>query len=365
MSTAPHRIRVSVSKPGFQLEVDVSLPLRGISALYGPSGSGKTTLLRCIAGLERAPEAIISVHGETWQDDTRGVFLPVWQRPLGYVFQEASLFAHLDVAGNLEFARRRAAPARAGSTLLTQEFAVRTLGLEHLMPRRTTELSGGERQRVAIARALATNPQLLLLDEPLASLDEARRLEVLPWLERLRDELHIPMVYVSHASDEVTRLADNLVVLDRGRVLASGSLQDVMARSEPMIRMGGDVASLVMGVVSAHDARWHLTEVRFGDASLWFPDSGLKPGQTVRLRVLARDVSIATSRPVDVSIQNSVACKVSSILPDQHPAQALVQMDCAGTALWARVTRRAVEQLALQPGLPVWAQVKAMALVRD
>ncbi|NBW50797.1 MAG: molybdenum ABC transporter ATP-binding protein [Betaproteobacteria bacterium] len=364
MNAMPHRIALQMHKPGFQLDVDVQLPAQGISVLYGPSGSGKTTLLRCITGLERASHATVQIQGEAWQDDAQGVFVPTWKRPLGYVFQEASLFAHLDVAGNLEFARRRATPPRQGSPLLTTEFAVRTLGLEHLLHRRTTELSGGERQRVAIARALATNPQLLLLDEPLASLDEARRHEVLPWLERLRDELQIPMVYVSHAADEVIRLADTLVVLERGRVQACGPLQEVLARTEPLIRMGGDVSSLVVGQVAGHDDAWHLTEVRFDAGSFWLPDTGLSAGQTVRLRVLARDVSIATRLPADVSIQNVVPCQVLAVRADQHPAQALVQLDCAGTVLWARLTCRAVEQLALHPGQSVWAQVKAMALVR-
>lgn len=364
MSTPANEIRVRLDKPGFSLRVDVQLPQQGITVLSGPSGSGKTTLLRCIAGLERAPQATIRIQGELWQDEGAGVFLPVWQRPLGYVFQEASLFAHLDVAGNLEFARRRAAPARQGSTLLTTEFAVRTLGLEHLMQRRTTDLSGGERQRVAMARALASNPQVLLLDEPLASLDDARRLEVLPWLERLRDELRIPMVYVTHASDELTRLADTVVVLEQGAVQACGPLQAVMSQTGPMVRFGGELACLVLGAVAEHDDAWHLTEVRFGGGSFWLPDSGLQRGEPVRLRVLARDVSVATRRPVDVSIQNVVPCQIAEILPDQHPAQALLRLDCAGTPLWARLTCRAVDQLALQPGQSVWAQVKAMSLVR-
>lgn len=363
MSDTPHQIQVQLRRAGFALDVDLRLPPQGISVLFGPSGSGKTTLLRCVAGLEQAAQANICIHDEAWHDTSRGLFVPTWQRPLGYVFQEASLFAHLTVAGNLEFARRRAAPARAGSSLLTVDFAVQTLGLAHLMHRRTTELSGGERQRVAIARALATNPRILLLDEPLASLDEARRLEVLPWLERLRDELNIPMVYVSHASDEVTRLADTLVVLSHGKVEACGPLRDVLAATDPVVRMGGELASVVMAQVAGHDALWHLTEVRFGSGSFWLPDSGLAFGQMVRLRVLARDVSIATRQPADMSIQNVVPCTVAVIQPDQHPAQALVRLDCAGTPLWARVTRRAVDQLALAPGQRVWAQVKAMALL--
>lgn len=364
MSTGLNHLQFQLQKPGFRLELDLRLPQQGITVLYGPSGSGKTTVLRCLAGLERASKASICIQDVWWQDDACGLWVPTWQRPLGYVFQEASLFSHLDVAGNLEFARRRAAPQRQGSPLLTPEFAVRTLGLAHLLQRRTPQLSGGERQRVAIARALASNPQLLLLDEPLASLDEARRLEVMPWLERLRDELQIPMVYVSHAADEVTRLADTLVVLEQGRVRACGPVQQVLASASPLMQLGGDVASLVVGQVVGFDAPWHLTEVRFPGGSFWLADAALVQGQSVRLRVLARDVSIATQQPAGVSIQNVVACTVAAILPDQHPAQALVQLDCAGTYLWARLTCRAVDQLGLQPGQPVWAQVKAMALAR-
>ncbi|CAM8626365.1 ModC ABC-type molybdate transport system, ATPase component [Comamonadaceae bacterium] len=359
-----NRIQLNVSKPGFSLVVDMELPSKGISVLYGPSGSGKTTVLRCIAGLERSPQALVQVGGQIWQDESAGVFLPTYRRSLGYVFQEASLFAHLDVAGNLEFARRRATPRMDGSPLLTPEFAIQTLGLSKLLHRRTTDLSGGERQRVAIARALATNPQILLLDEPLASLDEARRREVLPWLEQLGSELKIPMVYVSHATEEVTRLADTLVVLEQGRVMALGPVDTVLSQVEPVIRLGGETASLVTGRVISHDPQWHLSEIAFDGGTFWVPDAELQTGQWVRLRVLARDVSIATQAPSGSSIQNTVACTVAQILPDQQPAQALVRLDVSGTALWARLTRRAVQQLQLQPGMHVWAQVKAMALTQ-
>jgi molybdate transport system ATP-binding protein len=364
MTLLPHRVRLALHKPDFTLDVDLTLPPRGITVLYGPSGSGKTSILRGMAGLEGEAKGYVCIGGQVWQDDANGVLLPTHRRPLGYVFQEASLFAHLDVAGNLAFARKRASVRAGGSELLTTDYVIRTLGLSHLLHRRTAQLSGGERQRVAIARALATNPEILLLDEPLASLDEARRNEVLPWLERLAAELHIPMVYVTHASEEVIRLADHLVILEQGRARAAGPLEQVLAQTDPVVHVGGDISSVVQGCVAGLDSAWHLAEVAFAGGVLWIPDTGLQPGQEVRLRVLARDVSVSTRMPAGSSIQNAVACSVSRLIPDHHPAQALVQLDASGTMLWARLTRRAVEQLGLREGMPVWAQVKAMALLR-
>ncbi len=217
---APTRLKLGLPRPGgFRLDVDLALPGQGITALFGASGSGKTTLLRCVAGLERAAGRV-DVAGAQWQDDEGGVFVPTWQRRLGYVFQEASLFDHLDVARNLAYGQRRARSEAVGG--LGLEAAVALLGIGPLLQRRPAQLSGGERQRVAIARALAADPQVLLLDEPLASLDAPRRQDVLPWLERLRDEWRIPMLYVTHAVDEVARLADTVVVLAEGRAIAPG-----------------------------------------------------------------------------------------------------------------------------------------------
>jgi molybdate transport system ATP-binding protein len=357
-------VRLALHKPDFTLDVDLTLPPRGITVLYGPSGSGKTSILRGMAGLEGMAKGYVCIGGKVWQDDAKGVLLPTHRRPLGYVFQEASLFEHLNVAGNIEFARKRASARADAPGLLTSDYVIRTLGLSHLLHRRTGELSGGERQRVAIARALATNPEILLLDEPLASLDEARRNEVLPWLERLAAELHIPMVYVTHASEEVIRLADHLVVLEQGRTRATGPLEQVLAQTDPVVHLGGDISCVVRGRVAGLDRVWHLAEVAFAGGALWVPDTGLQTDQDVRLRVLARDVSVSTHIPAGSSIQNAVACRVSHLLADQHPAQALVKLDASGTMLWARLTRRAVEQLGLQEGMPVWAQVKAMALLR-
>lgn len=351
--------RFQTTYPGFSLDVTLDLPDRGVSALFGPSGCGKTTCLRAIAGLSRA-HGRLEVAGELWQDDTVQHFVPTHQRPLGYVFQEASLFAHLSVRANVEYGMKRVPPARRQVSLAQ---AVDLLGIGSLMDRRPATLSGGERQRVAMARALATSPRLLLMDEPLAALDAQRKAEVLPYLERLHRQLDIPVIYVSHAMDEVARLADTLVVLDRGRVVAAGPLAQTLARIDAPVMLGEDAGALLEGIVDERDARWQLARIAFSGGSLWLRDSGLALGDRVRLRVLARDVSIATEEPRATSIQNVLACTVRALAPDSHGSQQLVQLACGDALLLARITARASDALGLAPGRPVWAQVKSAALV--
>jgi molybdate transport system ATP-binding protein len=351
---------VSLARPAFRLDANLQLPAHGITAVFGASGSGKTTLLRCVAGLERAPDGLVRIAGEVWQDDSLGLFLPAWQRRLGYVFQEASLFDHLDVRRNLEYGQRRA--GARGEAAFALEAAIELLGISSLLLRRTHHLSGGERQRVAIARALATQPRLLLLDEPMASLDYARRQEIMPWLERLRDELRIPMLYVTHSADEVARLADTLVALDHGQVVASGPTAQVLAGIEVPVLVGEDVGALLEGTVQERDAQWHLARVAFAGGSLWLRDGGLSPGMRVRLRVLARDVSISLEQSHGTSIQNLLPCVVQDVMPGVHPSQVLVRLACGDSLLLARITARAANALALAEGLAVWAQVKTVAL---
>ena len=360
MNAPLSRIRLKLNRADFALDVDLELPVQGITVLYGVSGSGKTSLLRCVAGLERTPGALVSIAGETWQEDAAGVYLPTWQRPLGYVFQEASLFEHLNVRGNLEFGLKRSTRSSDNSALTA---TIDLLGIAALLERKTTQLSGGERQRVAIARALATQPRLLLLDEPLAALDHARRQDILPWLERLRDELKIPMLYVTHSSDEVARLADTLVVLDEGKVKACGPVAKVLAGLDIPVVLGDDASALLSASIEARDERWQLAQLRFNGGGLWVRDTGLPLGRQVRVRVLARDVSIALDKPTHTSIQNLLPCVVQAIGPDKHASQALIQLLCGDSVLLARVTSRAVDELQLIPGMQVWAQVKSVALV--
>jgi len=238
------------------------------------------------------------------------------------------------------------------------------LGIGHLLKRRSHELSGGERQRVAIARALVTQPRLLLLDEPLAALDHARRQEVLPWLEKLRDDLNIPMLYVTHAVDEVARLADTLVVMNEGRVQANGPVAEVLTQAKLPVVVGEDAGALLTGIVLNIDTQWHLAHVGFAGGALWVRNNGLAVGQPVRLRVLARDVSVTLHEATHTSIQNHVPCVVYAITPEAHPSQMLLRLRCGDTVLLARVTARGLHELGLQVGMPVWAQVKSVALVK-
>lgn len=353
------QIDLLLARPAFAMQISLSLPARGITVLSGPSGSGKTTLLRCVAGLERAQGRVV-VNNRPWQDDAQSCFVPTWQRRLGYVFQEASLFDHMNVAGNLHYGLRRSSEPGGAQAL---ETAVQLLGIGPLLKRHPSTLSGGERQRVAIARALATQPELLLLDEPLASLDQARRREIMPWLERLRDETQLPMLYVTHAGDELARLADHLVLLEAGHVRACGPAPEVLAGAQVAVGAGEDAGALLSGVVAQHDTPWRLVRIDTPCGPFWVRDGGVVPGQRVRLRVLARDVSLTLSEAHDSSIQNRVHGVIESIDPDTHAAQALVRVRCADTLLLARVTYRALHQLQLTPGCAVWCQVKSVALV--
>ncbi|MBK6743472.1 MAG: molybdenum ABC transporter ATP-binding protein [Hydrogenophilales bacterium] len=352
--------RFKLDRADFSLDVDLDLPARGVTALFGHSGSGKTTLLRCIAGLERVQGAL-NMNGEIWQDAT--TFLPTHKRALGYVFQEASLFPHLSARGNLEYGMKRATSKMDRAAL---DHVIDLLGIGPLLERRPDQLSGGERQRVAIARALAVKPRLLLMDEPLAALDLARKQEILPYLERLHEELEIPVLYVSHAPDEVARLADHIVVMQAGRAVANGPLTKTLARLDLPIHLGEDAGVVLDAVVSERDAQWQLARATFADnpaAGVWVRDGGHAVGHPVRVRILARDVSLATTRHSGTSIQNILPGVVEMLADDTHPALALVRVDVGGAPLVARLTRRSAHDLGLKPGQIVYAQIKAVALI--
>ena len=347
----------------FALEVDLQLPARGVSALFGPSGCGKTTLLRCLAGLERAPGGRVVVDGQAWQDEAAGVFVTTHRRPVGVVFQEASLFEHLDVRRNVEFGWKRLAAAERRVSI---DDAIAWTGIGPLMGRAVGGLSGGERQRVAMARALAVSPRLLLMDEPLAALDAARKAEILPALERLAAASGIPIVYVSHAIAEVARLADHVVLMEAGRVSASGQVGALLERLDLALPPGEDAGVVLHGRVAQRDTEWHLARIATPGASFWTRDPGLAPGTRTRLRVLARDVSLSLAPQAASSILNQIEAVVEEIAADHDPAQVLVRLRTPGddgVALLARLTRRSVHALALAPGQPVWAMVKAVALL--
>ena len=353
--------RLHLARAGFTLDVALALPGRGVTALFGPSGCGKTTVLRALAGLEHAQGRVV-VDEEAWQDDAASRFVPTHRRAIGYVIQEAPLFPHLDVRGNLAYGLKRIAVAQRRIAL---DQVVALLGIGPLMERRTDTLSGGERQRVAIARALATSPRLLLMDEPLAALDARRKAELLPYLDRLHQELGIPIVYVSHSIDEVARLADHLVLMDAGCVLADGPLPDMLARLDLPVAFGDDAGVVLDAAVGERDAQWQLARLDVdGEACrLWTRDQGLPVGRHVRLRVLARDVSLTRTPQTGTSIGNQLRGTVEAIADDDHPALALVRVRVGRVPVVARLTRRSAHALELAIGMPVWAQVKTVALM--
>ena len=339
----------------FRLDAEFSAPARGVTALFGASGSGKTTLLRLVAGLARAPGRL-RVDGEVWQDERH--FLPTHRRALGYVFQEPSLFPHLSVQANLDYGWKRVPPAER---TVRHADVVGWLGLESLLARRPHELSGGQRQRVAIGRALLSSPRLLLMDEPLAALDANARAEILPYLERLHRELDLPILYVTHALDEVARLADHLLLIEAGRIVFQGPLTEGLTRLDLPLAHRDLAATVIDATVAAHDAELQLTRVSRGHLSLELAGLHGTPGEPLRVRVAARDVSLARVRPQQTSILNLLPARVVE-LADDAPGQVLVKLALEDVALLARITRKSARLLELQPGTEVVAQVKSVAV---
>ncbi len=343
----------------FLLDVAFEAPTPGVIALFGRSGCGKTTVVELIAGLRRPDAGRIAVDGALLLDGARGLSVPAERRRVGCVFQDGRLFPHLDVRGNLDYGRRR---ARNLVQYVGFEEVVALLGLETLLRRRTHQLSGGEKQRVALARALLAQPRLLLLDEPLAALDQARREEVLPYLERLRDELAVPMLLVTHDYDEVLRLATHVVLMDGGRVLAQGPPAQLSLAPQLRAIVGPEAIGAVLeGRVMAVDAASGLARVAVGSGTLSVEADGLAAGQRLRLQLLARDLILATGPPHGLSVRNALAGSVTAIEVDGAHA-ALVHVAAGGTAIIVRVTAQAVSELALRGGLAVWVLVKAVTL---
>lgn len=353
--------RITLNLPrgtDFHLDVSFEIPDEGITVLFGPSGCGKTTVLRCTAGLERAAGRVV-VADHVWQDDAQNIFVPAWERRLGYVFQEASLFEHLNVEGNLRFGLRHK-DARGGLARFSE--AVELLGIGHLLKRRVQLLSGGERQRVAIARALLMTPDLILMDEPLAALDWSRKQEILPWLERLRDELSVPMLYVTHSADEMARLADRVICFERGSIVAEGPLEDVLLEHWPGQGEQG-ASAVVSGVVTERSSQWHTASVRAQGAVFEVADAGLGVGEAVRLRIMARDVSVALTESKDSSIRNILPAVVTAMRGIDADSHVVLTLEAGGCRMLSRVTRRSVEALGIGVGMQLYAQVKAAAII--
>lgn len=353
---------ISFRRGAFALDVAFGLAGRGVTTLSGRSGSGKSTLLRCIAGLERPQGGRITWGDETWFDATRAVEVPVHRRGVGYVMQDANLFPHLTVRGNLEFGASRSA-AREGPADLPR--IAEELGVTALLERNVDGLSGGERQRVAIARALLSRPRLLLLDEPVSALDAVGTAEVLGELERVFESLAIPCLYVSHDLREAARLADRMLWLDDGRIAADGPVSRVLSDPSLPFAQEEDAESVVVGQVAGVDGEQGLAHVTFDGGDLWIGADRVRVGETVRVQVRARDVSLALERPRAISVLNIVEATVVDIAAARDaPSQALVRLEAGRSLLLSRITRRSVAELALEPGRRVWALVKSAAITR-
>lgn len=348
--------RFRVDRGAFVLDVDLTLPGRGVTAVFGPSGGGKSTLLRALAGLDRHRGGRLSVGGEVWQDER--TFAPPHRRGVGYVFQEASLFDHLSVAQNVAYGARRAPAARRA---FGEERAVALAGIGGLLARRPATLSGGERQRVALARALAAGPRLLLMDEPLAALDATARQEILPCLEALHAELEIPVLYVTHAREEMARLADHLVLLEAGRAAAAGPVAELLTRLDLPLAHAPAAEALLPAVVAGRDDAHHLTLLDSPAGRLSVVADDAVAGRAVRLRIAARDVSLTLAPQEGTSILNILPAVVRELAPTGS-AQVTVRLDAGGVPLLARVTGKSAQALGLRPGLAVFAQVKSVAV---
>ncbi len=358
--------RFSGTLGGFTLDVELAAPMRGITALFGPSGCGKTTILRCMAGLQKLA-GTLRVGGDVWQDDQRGLFRKPHERRIGYVFQEASLFSHLSVRKNLLYGLRRAITNGAGP-LITEAEVVDLLGIAHLLSRSPQALSGGERQRVAVGRALLSQPRLLLMDEPLSALDRAMKDEVLPFLEALHTQLSIPILYVSHDMAEVERLADRLILLEGGRVVASGPLPELQADPKLPLLHAPDAAVILEGHVAALDKAYALTAISVAGGQLVVP--GLHGGTNERicLRISASDISFALAPPAGTTILNCLSARILSV--SDHPEGgeqvniiATLGENGQGARIVARITRKSRDALELVPGKTVFAQIKSVALL--
>ncbi len=347
---------------GFRLAMDFSIDRPGLTALFGPSGSGKSTCINAISGLLKPKKGHIEINGRPVFDSASGLNLPAQQRRIGYVFQDARLFPHLTVTRNLDFGARRSPepPSRAERTRV-----IEMLGIGHLLKRRPAGLSGGERQRVALGRALLMKPSLLLLDEPLAALDQARKAEILPHLERLRDEARIPIVLVSHALDDVARLADDIVVVNEGRSVAAGPVDEILSRLDLVALTGqSEPMSVITADVLHHDAEGGLTELGFNGGRLWVARIEADPGAQVRLRIAARDVMLALEPPARISATNMIRGHVAEIGTGPGP-YCDIRLVCGGSILLARITRRSAERLGLGPGREVIAVIKAVSVNRQ
>ena len=348
--------KIKVQLESFMLDANFSIPDRGITVVFGPSGSGKTTLLRAIAGLEKSDKGFLKIGDSVWQKGED--FLATHKRQIGYVFQDAALFDHLDVKGNLNFVIKRAIGLKEDFI----ESIHNLLEIKTLLNRKTTQLSGGEKQRVAIARALLTNPKILLLDEPLSALDLKRKNEILPYLDSIHNDLEIPILYVTHSQDEMSRLADHLLLIEDGNIIGSGPVNDMLTRFDMPLSHGGDAVSIIEAEVLKRDSEFNLMHLDFLGGQFIVPDNGFPVQTKVRIRVVARDVSLTKSKQVDTSILNIFPAMVQEIV-NEGEAQVMVRLQIKETILLACITRKSSYKLRLEKGSEVFVQVKSVAIL--
>lgn len=357
-------LRIRVNFPDFALAVDQAIDLAGVTGLFGPSGSGKSTLLRVIAGFESAAEGVVRFGGDVWLESANHICVPPHQRSVGFIFQDARLFPHLDVAGNLQYAHSRS--DRSGREISYDEI-VSAFDLEPLLQRNVNGLSGGERQRVAIGRTLLAQPRLLLLDEPLAALDVGRKSEILPYLEQLPKRFGIPAIYVSHAVNEMARLADNVVVLQDGKISATGPASRILSRDDLQLSsMPFEAVTILHVTVVEHLHELHLTRVAHNGQHLTVPlIDGAAKDDSVRLSIRAGDVVLATGEPQGISVRNVLSGTLKEIMPLEDSAFATASVSIDGVPLKAQLTRHAVAELGLKPGMPVFALIKTASFDRS
>lgn len=354
--------RFHVCYPGFELNVALDVPASGVLALFGPSGSGKTTLVRCLAGLEQAPNGFLQVGDEVWQDESRGLYLPIYRRPIGYVFQDARLFPHMSVRSNLTYGFNRTPP---GQRKVSLDQVVSILGIEHLLERRPHKLSGGEQQRVAIGRALLTSPRLLLLDEPLSSLDAERKREVLPFIQRLYKELQTPIVYVSHSVNEILQLAHRVAFLQAGRLKAVGPISEVFGSLDLHKNVGRrSLGAVIDAEVAEHEPSYGLTRLAFAGGALYVPLQTLDVGEPLRVHVLSTDVTLLRcASALATSALNMLDAQVVEV-KEVDQAMVDIRLD-VGCPLVASVTRKSLSTMDIRPGQRLCAHIKAVALVEE
>ncbi|MBT4162321.1 MAG: molybdenum ABC transporter ATP-binding protein [Gammaproteobacteria bacterium] len=351
-------LRVALERDsGFEVNVDITIATDRVTALFGSSGSGKSTLLRLITGLERADNVVVRFNGETWQDENN--FVPPHQRCTGYVFQHLNLFPHLTAAGNLEFAEKR----RHKNSSLSRQDVVEMLDIANLLQKRPDQLSGGEQQRVAIARALLSNPRLLIMDEPLGSIDTAARTRILPYLQRLHDTLKIPVIYVSHALDEVLEFADTVISIESGKVISEAPIFD-FAIDGPGAEQPTS-AAIIRCVVESQDHDHALATVSFEGQTMYLAAEHYRPGDMIRIKIPARDVSLTREKPRSSSILNILESTIAEINDPGLGPTAVVKVACGEQRLLARITRKSLIELNLKPGDIVFTQIKGVALITD